>query len=192
VGVNDKDGIKRPVFFIQNRSGKNYKTFKCWKFRTMRVTDGDDDFVRQQKWFAHYTGGKYLRKLNFDELPQFINVFLGEMSVVGPRPHPIKLNEATEILWNVTWVAISRSGHYRTCTGSGFRGETADPELMNQRVLADVFYIENWSLLLDIKIILLTIWNMVRGEKNAYWFSFPPQKNSCPIKLISPSLVSDT
>jgi len=159
-----------PLFFIQNRSGKNYKTFRCWKFRTMTVTDSDDEFVQAKKNDSRITRvGKYLRKFNIDELPQFINVWLGEMSVVGPRPHPIKLNETYR---NIMERYMSRHLEKPGITGlaqvRGFRGETTDPDLMNQRVLTDVFYIENWSFLLDVKIILLTVWNMVRGEKNAY------------------------
>lgn len=83
-----------PVFYLQNRSGKDYQIFKIFKFRTMTVTEGDTEFVQAQKNDARITRvGKYLRKLNIDELPQFLNVLLGDMSVVGPRPHPIKLNE---------------------------------------------------------------------------------------------------
>ncbi|MEO5674668.1 MAG: undecaprenyl-phosphate glucose phosphotransferase [Chitinophagales bacterium] len=159
-----------PVFFIQNRSGKGYKTFKCWKFRTMTVTDGDDDFVQAKKNDLRITRvGKYLRKLNIDELPQFFNVMVGEMSVVGPRPHPIKLNETyRNIMERYMSRHLAKPGITGLAQVRGFRGETTDSDQMNRRVLADVFYIENWSLLLDIKIILLTVWNMLKGEKNAY------------------------
>jgi undecaprenyl-phosphate galactose phosphotransferase/putative colanic acid biosynthesis UDP-glucose lipid carrier transferase len=159
-----------PVFFRQNRSGKNYQTFKCWKFRTMKVTDADDDFVQAKKNDSRITRiGKYLRKFNVDELPQFLNVFAGEMSVVGPRPHPIKLNETyRNIMERYMSRHLAKPGITGLAQVRGFRGETTDPELMNQRILTDVFYIENWSFLLDVKIILLTVWNMFRGEKNAY------------------------
>ncbi len=161
---------KGPTFFFQNRSGKNYKTFSCWKFRTMSVTESDEQFVQATKNDVRITRvGKYLRQLNIDELPQFINVFMGEMSVVGPRPHPVKLNEMyRNIMERYMSRHLAKPGITGLSQVRGFRGETTDPEQMNQRVLTDVFYIENWSFLLDIKIILLTVWNMMRGEKNAY------------------------
>ncbi|MBK9729739.1 MAG: undecaprenyl-phosphate glucose phosphotransferase [Chitinophagaceae bacterium] len=161
---------KGPVFYFQNRSGKDYQIFKIFKFRTMTVTEGDTDFVQAQKNDARITKvGKYLRKLNIDELPQFLNVWLGDMSVVGPRPHPIKLNEIyRSIVEKYMTRHLAKPGLTGLAQIRGFRGETADPTMMNGRVIADVFYIENWSFLLDIKIILLTIWNMVKGEKNAY------------------------
>jgi undecaprenyl-phosphate galactose phosphotransferase/putative colanic acid biosynthesis UDP-glucose lipid carrier transferase len=158
------------VFYFQNRSGRGYKTFRCFKFRTMNVAEGDDEFKQATKNDSRITKvGHYLRKFNIDELPQFFNVFLGDMSVVGPRPHPIKLNETYRpIMERYMSRHLAKPGITGLAQVRGFRGETTDPELMNQRVLADVFYIENWSFLLDIKIILLTVWNMIRGEKMAY------------------------
>jgi Undecaprenyl-phosphate glucose phosphotransferase len=159
-----------PVFYFQNRSGKDYRTFRVWKLRSMTVTDHDDQFVQAQKNDARITRiGKIIRKLNIDELPQFINVFLGEMSVVGPRPHPIKLNEIYRPIVDRYMIRhLAKPGVTGLAQVRGFRGETTDPEAMLNRVRADVFYIENWSFLLDIKIILLTLWNMIKGEKNAY------------------------
>ena len=136
----------------------------------MTVTEDDTDYVQATKHDSRITRiGAYLRKFNIDELPQFLNVWLGNMSVVGPRPHPIKLNELYRpIVEKYMTRHLAKPGLTGLAQIRGFRGETSDPELMHQRVLADVFYIENWSFLLDIKIILLTVWNMVRGEKNAY------------------------
>jgi Undecaprenyl-phosphate glucose phosphotransferase len=161
---------KGPVFYFQNRSGKDYQIFKIFKFRTMTVTEADTEYVQAKKDDSRITKvGKYLRQFNIDELPQFLNVWLGDMSVVGPRPHPIKLNEIYRpIVEKYMTRHLAKPGLTGLAQVRGFRGETADPELMHQRVLADVFYIENWSFLLDIKIILLTLWNMVKGEKNAY------------------------
>jgi len=161
---------KGSIFYFQNRSGKDYQIFKIFKFRTMTVTEADTEFVQAQKDDIRITRvGKYLRKLNIDELPQFLNVWLGDMSVVGPRPHPIKLNEIYRpIVEKYMTRHLAKPGLTGLAQIRGFRGETTDPEMMHGRVLADVFYIENWSFLLDIKIILLTIWNMVKGEKNAY------------------------
>ncbi|MFI5135808.1 MAG: exopolysaccharide biosynthesis polyprenyl glycosylphosphotransferase, partial [Chitinophagales bacterium] len=161
---------KGPAFFLQNRSGRGYKTFRCYKFRTMSVVESDEQYTQATKDDVRITTvGKYLRRFNIDELPQFLNVFLGEMSVVGPRPHPIKLNEMYRpIMERYMSRHLAKPGVTGLAQVRGLRGETADPELMNKRVLADVFYIENWSFLLDIKIILLTVWNMIRGEKMAY------------------------
>ncbi len=161
---------KGPVFYFQNRSGKDYQIFKIFKFRTMSVTEADTEYVQAKKDDSRITRvGKYLRKFNIDELPQFLNVWLGDMSVIGPRPHPIKLNEIYRpIVEKYMTRHLAKPGLTGLAQVRGFRGETSDPELMHQRVLADVFYIENWSFLLDIKIILLTLWNMVKGEKNAY------------------------
>jgi putative colanic acid biosysnthesis UDP-glucose lipid carrier transferase len=161
---------KGSAFYLQNRSGRNYQTFRIIKFRTMTVTDSDDSFKQATKDDARITKvGKWLRKLNVDELPQFLNVLQGEMSVVGPRPHPIKLNEIYRPMVEKYMIRhLTKPGITGLAQVRGYRGETADTEMMHQRVLADVFYIENWSFLLDIKIILLTVWNMFRGEKNAY------------------------
>jgi Undecaprenyl-phosphate glucose phosphotransferase len=161
---------KGPVFYFQNRSGRSYQIFKIFKFRTMTVTEADEQYVQATKNDSRITRvGKYLRKYNIDELPQFLNVLIGDMSVVGPRPHPIKLNEIyRSIVEKYMTRHLAKPGLTGLAQVRGFRGETSDPVLMHQRVLADVFYIENWSFLLDIKIILLTFWNMVKGEKNAY------------------------
>lgn len=170
VAILIKLDSKGPVFYFQNRSGKDYEIFKIFKFRTMTVTEADTEYVQAQKNDSRITRvGKYLRKLNIDELPQFLNVWLGDMSVVGPRPHPIKLNDIYRpIVEKYMTRHLAKPGLTGLAQVRGFRGETADPKLMHGRVVADVFYIENWSFLLDIKIILLTIWNMVKGEKNAY------------------------
>jgi putative colanic acid biosynthesis UDP-glucose lipid carrier transferase len=113
--------------------------------------------------------GKFLRKNSLDELPQFFNVLIGNMSVVGPRPNLIsQLNEYSKL------VEKYRVRHFVTpgITGyaqvNGYRGETKEVELMAERVKYDVLYMENWSFMLDIKIIAQTVWNMLLGEKNAY------------------------
>lgn len=170
VAILIKLDSKGPVFYLQNRSGKDYQIFKIFKFRTMTVTEDDSNFVQAQKNDVRITRvGKYLRKLNIDELPQFLNVWLGDMSVVGPRPHPIKLNDIYRpIVEKYMTRHLAKPGVTGLAQVRGFRGETSDPTMMHERVVADVFYIENWSFLLDIKIILLTILNMVKGEKNAY------------------------
>lgn len=161
---------KGPVFYIQNRSGRNYQTFRCFKFRTMTVTEADAEYQQARREDPRITRvGRYLRKYNIDELPQFFNVLLGDMSVVGPRPHPIKLNEMYRPMMERYMTRhLAKPGITGLAQVRGFRGETANMEDMQRRVEADVFYIENWNFFLDIKIILLTVLNMVRGEKNAY------------------------
>jgi putative colanic acid biosynthesis UDP-glucose lipid carrier transferase len=112
--------------------------------------------------------GKFLRKNNLDELPQFFNVLLGSMSVIGPRPHPVPLNLVSkgniERYMMRHWVKPGISGWAQV---NGYRGETKVPYLMSQRVHYDCWYIENWTFWLDLQIIVQTLVNMVKGEKNA-------------------------
>jgi len=159
---------KGPIFFKQLRPGKKNKLFDCYKFRTMYCNDTTE--VQATKNDPRITKvGRFLRKTNLDELPQFFNVLLGNMSVVGPRPNLISQLEKyskTIHLYKVRhFITPGITGYAQV---NGFRGETKDPELMKKRVHYDVLYIENWSLALDIKIIFLTIWNMFKGDKHAY------------------------
>lgn len=161
---------KGPLFYKQKRSGIGYTPFTIFKFRTMRVTETDDEFKQAQTNDTRITNlGKILRKLNIDELPQFWNVLKGEMSVVGPRPHPLKLNETYKDLIERF---MSRHRVLPGLTGlaqvRGFRGNTENIQRMQKRVQADLYYIENWSFWLDVKIILLTLRNMIVGDKHAY------------------------
>ena len=157
-----------PVFFKQLRPGRKNKLFECYKFRTMHVNNNTE--LQASKNDSRITKvGRILRRTNLDELPQFFNVLLGSMSVVGPRPNMIsQLEEYSKT------IDLYRVRHFVTpgITGyaqvNGFRGETKEHELMRKRVEYDVQYMENWSLSLDLKIIFLTVWNMVKGEKNAY------------------------
>lgn len=156
-----------PIFFRQRRHGKNNRTFDCLKFRTM-VMNTEADHKQATKNDSRITRlGALLRKMSLDELPQFINVFLGDMSVVGPRPHPIKLNEeyqpAIEKFWQRHAVKPGITG---LAQAKGYRGET-DFYAMSGRVKLDRFYVKNWSLLLDLKIISLTIFAFLKGSENA-------------------------
>ncbi|HWA35697.1 MAG TPA: undecaprenyl-phosphate glucose phosphotransferase [Cyclobacteriaceae bacterium] len=157
-----------PIFFKQLRPGRKNKLFDCYKFRTMKVNNSTE--VQATKNDSRITRvGRFLRKSNLDELPQFFNVLLGNMSVVGPRPNMIsQLEEYSKSIQNYKVRHFVTPGITGYAQVNGFRGETRELELMEKRVQYDVQYIENWSLSLDMKIIFLTVWNMVKGEKNAY------------------------
>lgn len=157
-----------PIFFKQLRPGKKNKLFDCYKLRTMRVNNSGE--LQATKNDSRITRvGRFLRKSNLDEFPQFFNVLLGNMSVVGPRPNMIsQLEEYSKTIQNYKVRHFVTPGITGYAQVNGFRGETKEIELMQKRVQYDVQYIENWSLALDVKIIFLTVWNMVKGEKNAY------------------------
>lgn len=158
-----------PVFFKQTRNGVNGEEFLCYKFRSMKVNN-DSDRLQATKGDARITKfGQFLRKSSIDELPQFINVFKGEMSVVGPRPHMVKHTEEYSALIDQYmvrhWVRPGITGWAQV---TGARGETKELWQMKDRINKDIWYIENWSMMLDIRIIFMTIWNAVRGDKQAY------------------------
>ncbi|MCB0854821.1 MAG: exopolysaccharide biosynthesis polyprenyl glycosylphosphotransferase, partial [Bacteroidetes bacterium] len=158
-----------PVFFLQPRSGKNNKVFTCYKFRTMKV-NGEANEKQATKGDPRVTRvGAILRRTSLDELPQFINVLQGDMSVVGPRPHMLhQTDEYSQIIDKYLFRHFIMPGITGHAQVNGFRGETRDPILMKKRVEYDSWYIENWSMLLDMKIVLLTIWNVFRWQENAY------------------------
>lgn len=169
IGLAIKLDSKGPIFFRQLRSGRNGKPFWCYKFRTMTV-NSDADKKQATKNDARITRvGKFLRKTSLDELPQFYNVLIGDMSVVGPRPHMLKhTEEYAAIIDDFKVRHFINSGITGYAQVKGYRGETKDNTLMEKRVLCDNWYLENWSLSLDIKIIIKTVVNALRGEKNAY------------------------
>jgi len=159
---------KGPVFFRQGRPGMDENEFICYKFRSMRMNKTTEKEASKDDPRVT-TLGKFMRKTSIDELPQFINVLFGEMSVVGPRPH----------LWSQNKEYGNKVKKYmiRHCvkpgiTGlaqiSGFRGEITRERDMINRIRFDIFYIENWSLILDLKIIFQTVINIFKGDKKAY------------------------
>jgi Undecaprenyl-phosphate glucose phosphotransferase len=160
---------KGPVFFLQQRTGKNDHTFNCIKFRTMYLNE-DSDNLQATKSDKRITKiGRFFRKFNIDELPQFINVIKGDMSIVGPRPHMLKHTADYSRLIDKFMVRhFVKPGITGWAQVLGFRGETKNIEQMEERVKADIWYIENWTLALDLKIIVKTILNMFKGEQNAY------------------------
>ncbi len=156
------------VFFMQGRPGLDEKEFFCYKFRSMKLNSTTEKEASKNDPRVTKMG-KFMRKTSIDELPQFINVLKGDMSVVGPRPH----------LWSQNKVYGTRVKKYMVrhyvkpgITGlaqvKGFRGEIETEEDMINRIKFDVFYIENWSLLLDLKIIVQTVINIFKGEEKAY------------------------
>lgn len=169
IGLLIKLESSGPVFFIQDRHGKNNKFFPCWKFRTM-VVNKESDSKQAVKNDPRITKiGAFLRKTSIDELPQFINVWLGNMSVVGPRPHPIKLNnEFSPKIDRFVQRHAVKPGVTGLAQAKGYRGETAEFSDMYGRVKLDRFYVKNWSLILDIKIIFLTIFSILWKNDKAY------------------------
>jgi putative colanic acid biosynthesis UDP-glucose lipid carrier transferase len=160
---------KGPVFFIQLRSGKSNQPFKCIKFRSLKVNK-DANVKQVTKDDSRITKlGRFLRKSNIDELPQFFNVLMGDMSVVGPRPHMLKhTTDFTNMYKQYMVRHFIKPGLTGWAQVHGFRGEIRQPELLRKRIEHDIWYLENWSILLDFKIILLTIYVTFRGDKNAY------------------------
>jgi exopolysaccharide biosynthesis polyprenyl glycosylphosphotransferase len=158
-----------PVFFTQVRSGHNNNPFKCYKFRSMYV-NGDADKRQATRNDSRVTKiGAFIRRTSLDELPQFFNVLIGNMSVVGPRPHMLNHTQEYSELIDMFMVRhFLKPGITGQAQVKGFRGETKTVEDMNQRVEADLWYLENWSFLLDLKIIFLTVRNSLVGEENAF------------------------
>ena len=168
LGILIKIESRGPIFFKQNRPGFKERDFLCYKFRSMMINKTTEkEAVRNDPRVTRI--GKFIRKTSIDELPQFFNVLLGDMSVVGPRPH----------LWTQNKVYGTKVKKYMIrhhvspgVTGlaqvRGFRGEIETDEDMINRIKYDVFYIENWSLILDLKIILQTVINIFKGDQKAY------------------------
>lgn len=158
-----------PVFFIQQRSGKNGKSFKCIKFRSMKVNREAHEKQAVKNDVRITRIGKFLRKTNLDELPQFFNVWTSDMSIVGPRPHMLKhTDDYSKLIKQYMIRHFLKPGITGWAQINGCRGETRTVKDMNDRVQYDLWYLENWSLWLDTRIVFMTAFNMVRGEKNAY------------------------
>lgn len=158
-----------PIFFKQLRTGKDKKSFYCWKFRSMKANK-DADLKQATRDDSRVTFlGKFLRKSSLDEFPQFLNVLKGEMSLVGPRPHMIKhTTDYSEIVEEYMVRQLIKPGITGWAQINGFRGEISNPEQIKMRVNKDVWYLENWTLWLDIRILLLTVYTVFRGDKRAY------------------------
>jgi len=169
IAILIKISSKGPVLFKQPRSGIDNKEFICYKFRSMAQTNEANTKQATKNDTRITKIGKFLRKTSLDEFPQFFNVFIGDMSIVGPRPHMLLHTEEYSSLINKYMVRqLVRPGITGAAQIRGFRGETKEIEQMEGRVRLDVWYIENWSLALDINIIFLTIWNVIKGDDQAY------------------------
>ncbi len=168
-GILIKLSSPGPVIFSQLRTGIYGQDFYCYKFRSMRVNEDSDDKQAEKNDPRKTKIGQFLRKTNLDEIPQFFNTLKGDMSIVGPRPHMLKHTELYSTLIDKYMVRhLIKPGITGWAQVNGCRGETKMIEQMEQRVKMDVWYLENWSFLLDLKIVVVTIINMFQGEKNAY------------------------
>ena len=169
VAIGIKLSSPGPIFFVQKRTGYRGQAFNCYKFRTMRINDASDT-LQATKGDPRVTKfGNFLRRTSIDELPQFYNVWRGEMSVVGPRPHMVAQTEMySELIDKYMLRHTIKPGITGWAQVLGYRGQTEELWQMEKRVEHDVWYAENWSLFLDLKIIFLTIWNAIKGEDNAY------------------------
>ena len=159
---------KGPVFFKQQRSGKDNKPFWCYKFRSMTVNE-ESHVVQAIKNDKRVTAiGAFMRKTSLDELPQFFNVLKGDMSIVGPRPHMLLHTAEYSAIINQYMVRqFLQPGITGWAQVNGYRGVTSDPSLMEKRVEHDIWYMENWSLMFDVKIVFMTMINVFKGDTNA-------------------------
>lgn len=160
---------KGPIIFKQQRTGRGNKVFWCYKFRSMRV-NASSDLAQAVKDDARLTRiGSFIRKTSLDEFPQFINVLLGDMSVVGPRPHMLYHSKTYQkLVEGFTFRHFVKPGITGLAQISGLRGEVNGVEILQARIEKDIEYIEHWSLIQDLKICFLTIYFLVIGDDNAY------------------------
>jgi len=157
------------VFFKQLRTGKNKKSFYCLKFRSMK-SNKDADTKQATANDARVTRiGRIIRKTSLDEFPQFINVFKGEMSLVGPRPHMLKhTSDYSKLVDDYMVRQFLKPGITGWAQINGYRGEITNPEQIKMRVDKDLWYLENWNLWLDVQIMFLTVYHVFRGDSNAF------------------------
>lgn len=168
IAIGVKLSSPGPVFFRQERTGYRGKSFQCLKFRSMRVNSLSDSLQASKDDPRKTKFGNFLRKTSLDELPQFINVFLGDMSIVGPRPHMVQqTQEYSELINKYMLRHTIKPGITGWAQVNGYRGPTDELWKMEKRVELDVWYAENWNFMLDVKIMFLTVFNAIRGEQNA-------------------------
>lgn len=158
-----------PIFFLQKRTGKSDKPFTCFKFRTMHKNPQKEHVQAKKNDIRVTKIGSLLRKTSLDEFPQFINVLLGQMSIVGPRPHMIRhTQEFSQLVDHYMVRQLLKPGITGWAQVNGYRGEITHPDQLKMRVSNDLWYLENWSMWLDLRIVFLTATGIFRGDKNAY------------------------
>jgi len=156
-----------PLLYRQTRAGIQNQKFEILKFRTMHTRNNDEARQAATDDPRIFPAGRFLRRFSIDEIPQFLNVIDGSMSVVGPRPHMVEHNDKfAELLSNYHIRAFVKPGMTGLAQVRGFRGESATREEIAARLQSDLVYLENWSLILDVSIILRTIRHLI----------FPPKK----------------
>jgi len=169
LGLLIKLESRGPVFFAQVRSGRNNKTFRCYKFRSMRVNKDSDTKQATKNDHRITRIGKFIRKTSLDEFPQFINVLKGEMSLVGPRPHMVKhTSDYSKIVDQFMVRQFLKPGITGWAQVNGLRGEITDNEQIINRVNEDLWYLENWTIWLDIRIMFLTVYKVFKGDEKAF------------------------
>lgn len=160
---------KGPVFFIQKRTGFDNREFQCFKFRSMAVNESSDAKQAGKNDMRVTKIGKFIRKTSIDELPQFYNVLFGNMSVVGPRPHMLKhTDEYANRVDKYMLRHFVKPGITGLAQVRGYRGEIERDSDIQNRIKFDIFYVENWSFFLDLKIVVQTVINAFKGEEKAY------------------------
>ena len=158
-----------PIIFSQLRSGKNNKGFNCYKFRSMRVNIESDERQATKNDSRITKIGRFIRKTSLDEFPQFLNVLKGEMSLVGPRPHMLKhTTDYSKLVDQFMIRQFLKPGITGWAQVNGFRGEITDQEQIKMRVNNDLWYLENWTIWLDLRIIFLTVYKVFTGDEKAF------------------------
>jgi putative colanic acid biosynthesis UDP-glucose lipid carrier transferase len=158
-----------PLFYAHSRAGIQNRAFTLFKFRTMHAGNPDEARAATRDDGRVFKAGRWLRRLSLDELPQFINVLRGEMSVVGPRPHLVEHNDQfARVMNNYHIRAFVKPGVTGLAQVRGFRGETKTADDIALRLQSDMVYLENWSLMIDCAIILRTVWQMFFPPPTAY------------------------
>jgi putative colanic acid biosynthesis UDP-glucose lipid carrier transferase len=169
LGVLIKLSSPGPVLFVQERTGLKGGNFNCYKFRSMRCNNEAHTKQATANDERKTLIGNFIRRTNLDELPQFINVLKGEMSLVGPRPHMLHhTHQYSQLISKYMVRHFIKPGITGWAQINGFRGETHKLEEMEGRIKKDIWYLENWSVALDIEIILRTVFIMIIGDRKAY------------------------
>ena len=168
IGLIIRIESRGPIFFKQKRNGLDYKEFYCYKFRSMRPNPEAHLHQIKKEIQELHSIGKFIRKTSIDELPQFINVLRGEMSVVGPRPHMVSHTHMyAEKIDKFMVRHFVKPGITGLAQVSGFRGEVEDDNFITNRVKYDIFYLENWSIIMDLRIIIRTVYNALRWRRKS-------------------------